>query len=73
LNSGELLRMIQEILGGKVEITFSPEQRNPEHYELTPYRFTPRVARKIVPNVFVDIGQGILGLVEEVYQENGPP
>jgi UDP-glucose 4-epimerase len=73
LNSGELLRMIQEILGGKVEITFSPEQRNPEHYELTPYRFTPRVARKIVPNVFVDIGQGILDLVEEVYQENGPP
>ena len=73
LNSGELLRMIQEILGGKVEITFSPEQRNPEHYEMTPYRFTPRVARKIVPNVFVDIGQGILDLVEEVYQENGPP
>ncbi len=72
LNSGELLRMIQEILGGKVEITFSPEQRNPEHYEMTPYRFTPRVARKIVPNVFVDIGQGILDLVEEVYLENGP-
>jgi UDP-glucose 4-epimerase len=71
LNSGELLRMIQEILGGKVEIAFNPEQRNPEHYELTPYRFTPRVARKIVPNVFVDIGQGILDLVEEVYLENG--
>jgi UDP-glucose 4-epimerase len=71
LNSGELLRMIQEILGRKVEIAFNPEQRNPEHYELTPYRFTPRVARKIVPNVFVDIGQGILDLVEEVYLENG--
>jgi UDP-glucose 4-epimerase len=72
LNSKELLRMIQEIMGGKVEITFSPEQRDPEHYEMTPYRFTPRVARKIVPNVFVDIGQGILDLVEEVYLENGP-
>jgi UDP-glucose 4-epimerase len=71
LNSGELLRMIQEILGGKVEIALNPEQRNPEHYEMTPYRFTPRVARKIVPNVFVDIGQGILDLVEEVYLENG--
>jgi UDP-glucose 4-epimerase len=72
LNSGELLRMIQEILRGEVEITFNPEQRNPEHYELTPYRFTPRMARKIVPNVFVDIGQGILDLVEEVYLENRP-
>jgi UDP-glucose 4-epimerase len=71
LNSRELLNMVQEILGGKVELTFNPEQRNPEHYEMTPYRFTPRVARKIVPNVFVDIGQGILDLVEEVYLENG--
>jgi UDP-glucose 4-epimerase len=72
LNSNELLRMIREILGGKVEIKFNPEQRDPEHYEMTPYRFTPRVARKMVPNVFVDIGQGILDLVEEVYLENGP-
>jgi UDP-glucose 4-epimerase len=71
LNSRELLNMVQEILGGKVELSFNPEQRNPEHYEMTPYRFTPRVARKIVPNVFVDIGQGILDLVEEVYLENG--
>jgi UDP-glucose 4-epimerase len=39
---------------------------------MTPYRFTPRIARKMVPNVFVDIGQGILDLVEEVYLKNGP-
>ena len=71
LNSRELLNMVQEILGGKVELSFNPDQRNPEHYEMTPYRFTPRVARKIVPNLFVDIGQGILDLVEEVYLENG--
>ena len=72
LNSSELLRMIQEIMGGKVEIEFNPEQRDPEHYEMTPYRFTPRMARKMVPNVFVDLGQGILDLVEEVYLQNGP-
>jgi UDP-glucose 4-epimerase len=71
LNSSELLRMIREIMGGKVEIEFNPKQRDPEHYEMTPYRFTPRVARKMVPNVFVDIGQGILDLVEEVFLVNG--
>lgn len=71
LNSKELLRTIQEIMGGRVEIEFNPEGRDPEHYEMTPYRFTPRMARKIVPNVFVDIGQGILDLVEEVYLQNG--
>jgi UDP-glucose 4-epimerase len=72
LNSSELLRMIQEIMGGKVEIEFNPDQRDPDHYEMTPYRFTPRMACKMVPNVFVDIGQGILDLVEEVYLQNGP-
>ena len=45
--------------------------RDPEHYTLTPYRFTPQEARKLVPNAFVDIGQGMLDLVEEVYQSCG--
>jgi UDP-glucose 4-epimerase len=71
LKSKELLHMIREILGGKVELDFNPETRDPEHYTLTPYRFTPREARKIVPNVFVDIGQGVLDLVAEVYQTCG--
>jgi UDP-glucose 4-epimerase len=71
LNSKELLHMIKEILGGKVELAFEPDARDPEHYTLTPYRFTPREARKLVPNAFVDIGQGVLDLVEEVYQTCG--
>lgn len=75
LNSKELLHMIKEILGGKVELEFKPDARDPEHYTMTPYRFTPREARKIVPSAFVDIGQGVLDLVEEVYQtckDKGP-
>ncbi len=68
LNSAELLRMIQEILGGKVRLEFRPEARDPIHYEITPYRFTPRAAYKMVSNVFVDLGQGILDLVEETYR-----
>jgi UDP-glucose 4-epimerase len=71
LNSKELLHMIKEILGGMVELEFKPDARDPAHYTLTPYRFTPREARKIVPNAFVDIGQGVLDLVEEVYQTCG--
>jgi UDP-glucose 4-epimerase len=71
LNSEELLHMIREILGGRVELEFKPETRDPEHYTLTPYRFTPREARKIVPQAFVDIGQGVLDLVAEVYQTCG--
>ncbi|TES89243.1 MAG: NAD(P)-dependent oxidoreductase [Desulfobacteraceae bacterium] len=70
LNFKELLHMIREILGGRIELEFRPEKSTSAHYDMTPYRFTPKVARKMVPNVFVDIGQGILDLVEEVYQEN---
>jgi len=67
LNSKELLRMIQEILGETVRIEFRKEERDPVHYDMTPYRFTPREGKKMVPSVFIDIGQGILDLVEEVY------
>lgn len=70
LNSRELLRMIQEILGGKIEIEFNIANKYPAHYDMTPYRFTPREGKKMVPNVFVDIGQGILDLAEEIYHEH---
>ena len=61
--------MIQEIMGGKIEIEFGMTERNPAHYDITPYRFTPREGKKMVPSVFVDMGQGILDLVEEIYHE----
>lgn len=70
LKSREVLNMIREILGGKVKLEFKPEKTDPAHYEITPYRFTPRVAHKIIPREFIDIGQGILDLVEEIYREN---
>ena len=63
----ELLQIIREVIGEEVELKFRPEMRSPFHYDFTPYRFSPRMARKIVANEFVDIGQGILELVEEVY------
>lgn len=69
LSSKDFLQMIQEILGGKPEVEYRPKERDPIHYSITPYRFSPRVARKMVPNVFIDIGQGILDLVEEIYRE----
>ena len=72
LNSRALLHMISEVLGGNIKLDLRPEDRVPNHHELTPYRYTPRAARKIVSNSFIDIGQGILDLIEEVYQENGP-
>jgi UDP-glucose 4-epimerase len=35
---------------------------------MTPYRYTPKHAKKLVPSEFVDLGQGILEVVEEIHQ-----
>jgi UDP-glucose 4-epimerase len=70
LNSAELLTMIKEIIGKPIEIKFSDKNINKnDHYELSPYRYTPKTAKKIVSSEFTDIGQGILSLVEEITQE----
>lgn len=67
LTSKELLTIINEILGGKLNIEYKPEERDSVHYSITPYRFTPKMANKMIPEEFIDIGQGILEMIEEVY------
>ncbi|MGL1862826.1 MAG: NAD(P)-dependent oxidoreductase [Pseudodesulfovibrio sp.] len=69
LTSRELMGMINEILGGTVDIEFSSENRDSMHYKMTPYRFTPKHAMKITPRTFYDIGHGILEIVEETHNE----
>ena len=68
LNSRELVAMIFEIAGKKPDVVFSQDQRREEHYRLTPYRYTPRQAKKLVPAEFIDLGQGILETCEEIAQ-----
>ncbi len=68
LSTNEVMMMIQEILGRKIEIEFLLNNSGYDmfHYSLTPYRYTPRRGEKIVPNQFVDIGEGILDMIEDV-------
>ena len=62
----DLFAMIGEILNKPVEIRQTKEHKT-AHYVLTPYNFTPRVGRKYIPALEVDLGQGLLELVEELY------
>ena len=64
MTSKEIVNMIFEISGMKANINFESEMSN-YHYSLTPYRYTPKKAKKLVPNEYIDIGQGILNLIEE--------
>ena len=70
LNSNELAEMIFEIAGIEKNVTFTGDDRDGEHYRMTPYRFSPKRARKLIPSEFVDLGQGILEIFEEVYKES---
>jgi UDP-glucose 4-epimerase len=69
LNSKDLIEMIFEIAGAEENVTFLDDERSEDHYSMTPYRYTPKQAKKLVPSEFVDIGQGILEIFEEIDRE----
>lgn len=55
----DVLVMVKEILGNKINLEFIPTESS-IHYEITPYCFKPKVAKKLVSDQFYDLGQGIL-------------
>ena len=63
-----LMEMIAEIMPDDVEIKFS-DSRQSGHYVLTPYSFNPSVGCKLVANEHVDIGQGLLDCISDIYAQ----
>ena len=68
---GDLLKMIGEMLGKEIVFDFQGDGKS-GHYEITPYSFNPKTARKMVPRLSVDLGQGILHTIEEIHRELNP-
>jgi UDP-glucose 4-epimerase len=64
----ELLEMVREIFGGRVELNILPSERD-AHYRITPYSFAPKLGRKLVSNPFVDFGQGLLHCIDTLHSE----
>lgn len=69
LRVDDLISMLFEISGKTREVIYHGKSNRPDHYGNTPYRYTPKSAKKIVPLEFVDLGQGLLNLIEEIHQE----
>ena len=69
LSSKELIEMIFEIAGVKKDVNIDGEAKSSDHYQMTPYRYSPKAAKKLVPDEFIDLGQGIFEIVEEIYHE----
>jgi UDP-glucose 4-epimerase len=65
----DLLEMLAEILGMKNPIEFLPGEQ-PGHYIRTPYAYQPKLGRKYVPVMHVDLGQGLLQLIDELRKNN---
>tara|TARA_B110000444_G_scaffold260300_1_gene306752 strand:- start:987 stop:1865 length:879 start_codon:yes stop_codon:yes gene_type:complete len=65
----DLFKIIFEILGKKENVIYEHKIQINDHYGSTPYRFSPKTAKKIVPYEFTDLGQGLLDLIEETHKE----
>ncbi len=68
----DLAEMIREIVGSDVQIEFRPvdlglrQEGKTPHYTITPYSFRPRIAKKLVSNYYIDMGQGLIDCLEEM-------
>lgn len=63
----DLLSMVNEMLGKRIEIEYSPT-KSTFHYEITPYSFHPKIAKKVGGNYYLDLGEGLLQCLNEIYK-----
>ena len=64
---GDLLEMVKEIFHDEVEIVMHPK-KSKTHYKMSPYSLNPKMAKKLVCNPHIDLGQGILNLIGEIHK-----
>lgn len=69
----DLMEMIREIVGLDVQVEYRPVDPNRQregktvHYTITPYSFRPKIAKKLVGQRYVDLGQGLIDCLEELH------
>ena len=64
----ELITMINEIMENKLKVKQLSDKHS-GHYKITPYSYHPSVAKKLVANPFIDLGQGLLKCIQEINKE----
>jgi len=67
IRSRDLLVMINEILGNQCIIEYRDEKIE-SHYRNTPYSFNPKIGKKYVSHYYLDMGQGLLQCIDEMYR-----
>jgi len=71
--AADLFTMFAEILGKPVDIDYRHATGpGTGHYAVTPYAYTPRPGKKLVTTHYVDMGQGLLRMIEDLDRELHP-
>lgn len=67
----ELFTMIKEILNKDIKVEYKkPESENEAgHYTITPYKFIPRMGKKLVSHYYTDMGQGLLLCMHDIHDQ----
>ncbi len=65
----DMLRMLVEILGLPTDSVEFVDGNYAGHYVRTPYSYQPKLGRKYIPPVHVDLGQGLLQVINEISQK----
>ncbi|MDH4262385.1 MAG: NAD(P)-dependent oxidoreductase [Spirochaetia bacterium] len=72
----QMLKMIQEIVKNPVEIEYedadSGSDKVGDHYEITPYSFVPKVGEKFSPELYTDMGQGLIETIADIESRENP-
>jgi UDP-glucose 4-epimerase len=61
----DMLKMLAEIMGMPDAVDFRDENYA-GHYVRTPYAYLPKLGRRYTPPLHVDLGQGLLQLIDDV-------
>ena len=69
MTTSEMFEMIKEILNNKVKINLNSKAAT-GHYMQTPYNYTPRLGRKMTRESYIDLGLGLLDMIQFLDQDN---
>ncbi len=67
IQTKNLLEMINEILGGDIDIQTTDDPHLRTHYMLTPFNFMPKTGVKLIFSQYKDLGQGVLECIHEIH------
>ena len=62
----DMLKILAEILGLPENTIEFSEDKYAGHYVRTPYAYQPKLGRKYIPPLHVDLGQGLLQVINEI-------